>query len=176
MKIGFDMFIETEIPTGELIVSRTDLKGVITYANETFATISGYSQDELIGQPHNLLRHPDMPRRVFAHLWETIKQEQKWKGYVKNLRKDGGYYWVFAEISGVYKNGELVEYKSLRHPVPMEKRHEMQAAYDTMRMEDEGLIRTLSYLPFKTYQTWMRQAKEAGVSPEAYLARVIGVN
>ena len=80
MDISYDMFIETEIPKDELIISRTDLKGIITYANETFAKISGYEVDELIGKPHNILRHPDMPKSVFKDLWDTIKTGKSWSG------------------------------------------------------------------------------------------------
>jgi len=71
---------------------------------------------------YNILRHPDMSKSVYAQLWETIKAEKTWQGYVKNLRKDKGYYWVYAEVSGVYKDGELLEYKSIRSWVPKEKR------------------------------------------------------
>lgn len=142
---SFAPFIETEVPANELIVSRTDLHGIITYANETFADISAYRVEELIGQNHNIVRHPDMPMSVFQNLWETLKREGKWSGYVKNLRKDNGFYWIFAEISGVYKNGELVEYKSLRTPISREKKIEMQRYYDDLREQEEGLKRMISY-------------------------------
>jgi len=142
---SFDMFIETEVPENELIISRTDLNGVITYVNETFAHISGYEPEELVGKPHNIIRHPDMPRSAFADLWETIRSGRTWRGYVKNLRKDRGYYWVYAEISQVLKNGEVVEYKSIREPVSREKRIEMQRLYDRLRSEEEGSSRVVIY-------------------------------
>ena len=122
MKTTFDMFMETEVPEDELIVSRTDFTGKITYVNETFAEISGYEPEELIGQAHNVIRHPDMPRSAFADLWATVQRGDTWEGYVKNLRKDGGYYWVHARVSTVIKNGEAIEYKSVREPVSREKR------------------------------------------------------
>ena len=106
MDTSFNMFLETEVPDDELIISRTDLKGNITYANETFAMISGYDPDELIGKSHNIVRHPDMPRSVFKELWTTLERGENWQGFVKNRRKDGGYYWVHAEVSGVYKDGK----------------------------------------------------------------------
>ncbi len=148
MKIdtSFDMFIETEVPENELIISRTDLKGVITYVNDTFAEISGYDADELVGKSHNIVRHPDMPSSVFDNLWKTIKDGKTWDGYVKNLRKDGGYYWVFAEISGVYKNGELVEFKSMRSPVKRDIKIEMQGVYDDLRRDQGELERVVLYL------------------------------
>ncbi|MFN3884178.1 MAG: PAS domain-containing protein [Rhodocyclaceae bacterium] len=85
---------EEPFPDGKLIVSRTDPTGVITHANESFVYMSGYGADELIGQQHYILRHPDMPKAGFKDLWDTITQGRKWHGYVKNLRKDGAFYWV----------------------------------------------------------------------------------
>jgi len=146
MDKSFDMFIETEVPDHELIISRTDLKGNITYVNETFALISGYSAEELIGQPHNIVRHPDMPKSVYKDLWETLKKGENWQGFVKNKRKDNGYYWVHAEISGVYKDGELVEYKSLRTPMERETKINMQKKYDLLREEEEDNIRIVLYV------------------------------
>jgi len=173
MDITFDMFIETEVPENEVIISRTDLKGVITYVNDTFAKISGYSADELIGKPHNILRHPDMPKSVFKDLWKTIQRGESWSGYVKNRRKDGGYYWVFAEISGVYKNGELVEYKSIRSPVPKEKRIEMQQVYDDMRWADGENVRMVTYLSFETFEKLERMADEKKISVEKLIGSLL---
>ena len=153
MDTSFDMFIETEVPENELIISRTDLKGVITYINDTFAHISGYEPDELIGKPHNVIRHPDMPKSAFEDLWQTIKSGKTWKGYVKNMRKDKGYYWVYAEISGVYKEGKLVEYKSIREPMSREKKIEMQRRYDTLRSEEENESRVVLYVDNSTLKT-----------------------
>lgn len=137
--------IETEVPEGELIVSRTDLKGTITYANELFAQISGYEIHELLGQPHNIVRHPDMPSVVFEDLWNSLKTEGRWEGYVKNLRKDQGYYWVYAEISGVYKDGELVEYKSIRSPISFKEKVENQIKYDQMKLTSNDFVRRVVY-------------------------------
>jgi len=146
MRTTFDMFIETEVPEDELIVSRTDFTGKITYVNETFAEISGYKPEELIGKPHNMIRHPDMPKSAFADLWKTLESGNVWEGYVKNLRKDGGYYWVFARISTVIKDGKAVEYKSVREPVSREKKIEIQHLYDKMRSEEEGQTRVVLYI------------------------------
>ncbi len=169
MDLSFDMFIETEIPKDEVIISRTDLKGIITYANETFANISGYAVDELIGRPHNILRHPDMPKSVYKELWDTIKEGKQWSGYVKNLRKDRGYYWVYAEVSGVYKDGKLVEYKSIRSWVPKEKRVEMQKVYDKMRYEEGEKVRCVSYIPAQTYDKLLEKAREKEITVEKLL-------
>ncbi|SFV56239.1 Aerotaxis sensor receptor protein [hydrothermal vent metagenome] len=146
MERSFKFFVETEVPRDELIISRTDLQGIITYTNETFADISGYEPHELLGKPHNTIRHPDMPKSIFADLWQTIKAGKSWSGCVKNLRKDGGYYWVHAEVSGVYKNGELVEYKSIREPISREKRLEMQDKYDLLRSKEENQSRVVLYI------------------------------
>ena len=146
METTFDMFIETEVPEDELIVSRTDFTGKITYVNETFAEISGYEVEELIGKPHNVIRHPDMPKSAFEEMWATLKRGEVWEGYVKNLRKDKGYYWVFARMSTVIKDGKPVEYKSVREPVSREKKIEMQNLYDKMRAEEEGTTRVVLYV------------------------------
>ena len=136
---------ETVVPKEELIVSRTDLKGNITYANETFAFISGYTVDELIGKPHNIVRHPDMPKSIFKELWETLKKDGLWSGVVKNLRKDEGFYWVYAEISEVYKDGELIEYKSIRTPISFDEKVKYQLFYDEVKKQNNESIRKITY-------------------------------
>jgi len=140
-----EFLFETEVPQEELIVSRTDLNGVITYANKTFLDISGYSQEELIGKNHNIVRHPDMPKNIFANLWDTIKQEKQWNGNVKNLRKDKGYYWVNATISGVYKDGELMEYKSIRVPISEDEKLKSQKEYDQLKIDNSEKRRYIIY-------------------------------
>ncbi len=85
MDISYRRFIETDVPKDELIISRTDLKGNITYANELFAKISGYSVSGLVGQPHSVVRHPDMPHLVFKNLWDTIKREEIWVWLCKKI-------------------------------------------------------------------------------------------
>lgn len=140
-----EFLIETTVPEGELIVSRTNLKGEITYANETFANISGYSVEELIGKPHNIVRHPDMPKAVFKEMWQTIKEYKKWTGFIKNMRKDGGFYWVHAEVSGIFKDHILTEYKSIRTPMTYEQKLEAQKKYDAMREAPGELKRKVIY-------------------------------
>jgi aerotaxis receptor len=140
-----EFLFETEVPQEELIVSRTDLKGVITYANETFLEISGYSKEELIGQNHSIVRHPDMPKSVFEDLWNTINQEKQWNGNVKNLRKDKGFYWVNATISGVYKDGKLIEYKSVRVPISEDQKLKSQKEYDLIKEKNNEKQRHIIY-------------------------------
>jgi len=140
-----EFLIETVVPEHELIISRTDLRGIITYANDTFADISGYNVNELIGNSHNIVRHPDMPKRVYKDMWTKLKQGSKWEGVVKNLRKDKGFYWVHATISGVHKNNELVEYKSIRVPIDYVTKLKYQKLYDEYRNLDKENIRKVIY-------------------------------
>ncbi len=141
-----EFLIETIVPKDELIVSRTDLKGNITYANETFAQISGYKIEELIGKSHNIVRHPDMPKKIFEELWKTLKEEKIWSGFIKNLRKDRGYYWVYAQISAVKKDGKLVEYKSIRTPISFEAKIKYQKLYDKIKKQNNETTRIISYI------------------------------
>ncbi len=98
----------------DFIVSKTDLTGRITYGNRIFMEYSGYSERELIGTQHNIIRHPDMPRAVFQLLWDTLAKEQEIFAYVKNMSKDGGFYWVFANVTPSYdQNGNVVGYYSV---------------------------------------------------------------
>ena len=96
------------------ILSTTDLGSSITYANQDFIDVSGYSREELLGAPHNLLRHPDMPSAAFAHMWQTLKSGRSWMGMVKNRCKNGDHYWVSAYASPVTRDGVAVEYQSVR--------------------------------------------------------------
>lgn len=123
---------EVPYPEGKLIVSRTDRAGIITHANQAFVDMSGYTQNELIGQNHYILRHPDMPAAAFADLWETIEAGKKWHGYVKNLRKDGAYYWVKATVIPNIRNGKVVGYTSVRRKPSRSKIAESEALYKTL--------------------------------------------
>ena len=94
---------ETVLKENAFLVSETDSKGIIKFANEEFCEVAGYSLEELISQPHNMVRHKDMPRAAFEDLWSTVKSGNVWQGYVKNATKQGGFYWVFATVYP-YKN------------------------------------------------------------------------
>ena len=106
--------VEVPFPRGRILVSKTDLKSHLTYANDAFIELSGYSGAELLGQPHNLVRHPDMPPVVFADLWKTLQAGHPWRGLVKNRRKDGGFYWVEALVVPIHRNGQVTGYMSVR--------------------------------------------------------------
>lgn len=100
------------------IVSKTDTKGIITFVNEKFCEISGYTKDELMGKPHNIVRHPDMPKEAFKELWETIKSKQVWHGKIKNRKKDGGFYYVQSIINPIVDyDGNIVEYIAIRDDI-----------------------------------------------------------
>ena len=105
---------EYVLSEGEVIVTRTNLKGVITYANDAFARSSQFSREELLGQPHNIIRHPDMPSAAFADLWRTIKAGRPWSALVKDRRKHGGYYWVRANVTAMTERGQIVGYMAVR--------------------------------------------------------------
>jgi PAS domain S-box-containing protein len=99
----------------DFIVSKTDLKGRITYGNRIFIEFSGYTEQELLGSQHNIIRHPDMPRAVFKLLWDKLAQKQEVFAYVKNMSKDGGFYWVFANVTPSFDHdGNVIGYLSVR--------------------------------------------------------------
>ncbi|MDD2790795.1 MAG: PAS domain S-box protein [Sulfurimonas sp.] len=116
-----------------VIISQTDLNGVITYANKTFCNISGYDAKELIGQPHNIIRHPDMPKAAFDKMWSTIQGGQVWNGVVKNLRKDGLFYWVETEILPIRDdNTTITGYIAARKPASRKNIQESEELYKKM--------------------------------------------
>jgi len=106
---------EIRMEAEDFIVSKTDLKGKISYCNEIFIRFSGYEEGELIDQPHNIIRHPDMPRAVYRLLWHTIQQKQEFFGIVKNMSKNGAYYWTFANVTPSFdEQGQVIGYYSVR--------------------------------------------------------------
>ena len=117
--------VENLLGEEELIVSKTDLKGRITYANDVFIRMAKYSWQELMGAPHSLIRHPEMPRSVFKLLWDTLQSRQEIFAYVVNLAKDGSHYWVFAHVTPTFdERGNIVGYHSNRRkpdPVQIER-------------------------------------------------------
>ena len=131
-----------------VIMTKTDLKGIITYTTDAFCNISGYSREELLGKSQNIVRHPDMPNEIFMHLWSVISDEQTWEGEVKNLKKDGGYYWVHATISPDYNfEGEHIGYISIRRDIAMQKEVELLNTSLEMKAKDanEDLAATLKH-------------------------------
>ena len=110
---------EKVISQNDFIVSKTDTKGKIIYCNEIFADMAGDSFSDLIGANHNLIRHPDMPKLAYKYLWDLVQAKDEFFGFVKNLRSDGGYYWVFAYITpDLDANGNIISYTSVRRKMP----------------------------------------------------------
>ena len=123
------------IAAGTTLVSTTDLQSHITYCNPAFVDASGYQRDELIGQPHNLIRHPDMPAEAFRDMWDTLKAGLPWTALVKNRRKDGDHYWVRANVTPVLENGRVNGYMSVRTTPSRDEVARAEALYTQMRQE-----------------------------------------
>ncbi|MFV0370792.1 MAG: methyl-accepting chemotaxis protein [Azonexus sp.] len=120
---------EIPFPKNTYVVSRTDLKGVITYINDTFVEISGFTRDELIGKDQNIIRHPDMPETAFRDMWDTIQAGNPWRGAVKNRCKSGDFYWVEAFVMPLKRDGRIVGYQSVRTPLSASKRAAAERLY-----------------------------------------------
>ncbi|MDO8252555.1 MAG: methyl-accepting chemotaxis protein [Rhodoferax sp.] len=129
---------EYPYPSGQTVVSTTDLKGRITHCNEVFIELSGFSKEELLGQPHNLVRHPDVPAEAFRDLWDTLVQGMPWTGVVKNRRKDGDHYWVVANVTPVMDGEQTVAYLSVRTEPTREQIQAFEALFTTMRAEQQA--------------------------------------
>lgn len=125
--------IEYVMEDGRPIVSKTDLKGKITYINPYFVEVSGFTEEELIGAPHNLVRHPDMPPEAFADLWSTLKAGEMWSAMVKNRRKNGDFYWVIANVTPAMENGQIVGYMSVRTKPTRDQVRQAEDLYRRMR-------------------------------------------
>ncbi len=149
---------EKELDKNDFIVSKTDLKGRIIYCNKIFIELAGYDEKELLGSPHSIVRHPDMPKIVFKLLWERVQNKKEIFAYVKNLSKDGGYYWVFANVTATLdENGNIRDYHSVRRKpsqkamqvipslykelLEIEKRGGMEASYKRLNeiLDRKGL-------------------------------------
>ncbi|NWF90408.1 MAG: PAS domain-containing protein [Ignavibacteriaceae bacterium] len=129
--------VEQVMREDDFIVSKTDTKGVITYCNRIFMEFAKYDEHELIGQQHNIVRHPDMPRCIFKLLWDTIKQKQEINAYVKNLSSDGSYYWVHANVTPVIDDkGEIQGYYSVRRKPNQVRLEKIKQLYKTLLEEE----------------------------------------
>jgi aerotaxis receptor len=137
---------EKPFPAGQYLVSKTDLKGVITYCNDAFITLSGFEKDELIGKSHNVVRHPDMPPAAFADLWQTVKSGRPWRGIVKNRSKDGDHYWVDAFVVPLKRKGQIESYMSVRSQPSREQVRQADDLYKRINAGNIGLPRTGSRL------------------------------
>ncbi|ART81100.1 methyl-accepting chemotaxis protein [Oceanisphaera avium] len=139
---------EVTYPSSEQLVSTTDLRGVITYANDIFCRVAGFLPEEMIGKNHNLIRHPDMPKAAFRDLWRHAKAGRPWRGAVKNRCKDGRYYWVDAYVTPIYVEGKITGYQSVRTQLDSQTRAVASRAYRQL-LKQEKLKHTPSPLVAK---------------------------
>lgn len=138
---------ERVFPSERRLISTTDLKGQITYCNEAFIDVCGFTREELLRAPHNLVRHPDVPPAVFAHMWETLKAGRPWMGIVKNRCKNGDHYWVNAYVVPVRENGKVVGYESVRSKPSVEQIRRAEALYQRINSGKPALPRRARWLP-----------------------------
>ena len=129
---------EYPFPAGETLVSTTDLQGRILYCNPMFVEVSGYAKEELLGQPHNIVRHPDMPEEAYRDMWETIGKGIPWSAPVKNRRKDGTYYWVMANVTPLMEGDQPVGYMSVRTQASRDQIQQAEQLYKTMQAEKQA--------------------------------------
>lgn len=140
---------EIFFPEGEFIVSKTDLKGRITYGNELFIKMSGYDEEELLGAPHSILRHPSMPKAVFKLLWDTINKGEEIFAFVNNLAKNGSNYWVQAQVTPSYDDsGKIIAYHSVRRKPKKESVALISKVYEEMLKieKSSGVDASFKYL------------------------------
>jgi aerotaxis receptor len=146
---------EVTYPSDYMILSTTDLDSVITHVNDDFMTVSGYKEDELINKPHNIVRHPDMPKAAFSDLWDTIKQGKSWMGLVKNRCKNGQCYWVNAYVTPIKRNGIICEYQSVRTQPEAELTERAQACYDAINAGKAAKPKLGASIITKLFLAWL---------------------
>lgn len=154
---------EYEVKSDAFLVSKTDTKGKITYCNPPFIDIAGYSEKELLGKPHSIVRHPDMPRTIFKLLWEKIQRKEEIFAYVKNMSSDGGFYWVYANVTAsLDKNGNIIGFYSVRRKPNPKALASIKPLYEKLVSieKNSGIEASLKYLN--------EFLKEKGVSYEEF--------
>jgi PAS domain S-box-containing protein len=131
--LGLTFLEDGEVLYDDLyLLSETNEKGIVTYANDSFLRVAGWKSEDLLGQPHNVIRHPDMPRAAFKSLWHDIQEKGFWTGMVKNTRKGGGYYWVYATVMrSIDKNG-IIKYASIRTKPTRDEIRKAEVLYATL--------------------------------------------
>lgn len=141
---------EIKLDPKKMIVSKTDPNGIITYVNDVFVSVVGYTEKELIGEPHNIIRHPDMPRIAFKLMWDRINKGENFKAVVKNLAKDGRYYWVVTDFEPLYdpKTGKIVQHTAYRLPASRKAIETMEPIYKKLCEIEKtaGMEGSLAYL------------------------------
>ncbi len=170
---------EYPLSEGERLVSTTDLQSRITYCNPAFVQVSGYTHEELVGQPHNLVRHPDMPPEAFRDLWATVQAGRTWSACVKNRRKNGDHYWVMANVTPVVRDGTAVGFMSVRTKPTAEQVRSAEALYARMREEAVAGVRRTVLVEGAVQRTGLSarlaRAVQPGVPGRIRLAVVLPV-
>lgn len=163
--------VERLLPDNSYIVSKTDLKGRVTYANRIFMEMAGYTEDELLGTQHNIIRHPDMPRGAFKVLWDTVQQGNEFFAYVINLAKDGSYYWVFANVTPDRDaQGNIIGYLSVRRKPRREAIETIKPIYKAMvdierkHGAKDGMTHSIQFL--------LNALEQQGVSYEEFILSI----
>lgn len=149
---------EFPFPEGRALVSTTDLKGRIQHCNDVFVAVSGFDRDELIGKPHNLIRHPDMPEEAFRDLWATIQAGRPWSGMVKNRRKDGDHYWVLANVTPLLRGDAPIGYLSVRSQPTRAQVREAEALYARMKTAERDGHARIALRQGRVLAPWWRRA------------------
>jgi len=159
---------EIKFSKKKFIVSKTDIKGNIIFTNKNFSEVSGYSEAELVGQPHNILRHPDMPKAVFFLVWQKLLAGKPISGVVKNLAKDGRYYWVIADLEPKFNaQGEIISLTAFRRAAPQDVIDTATDLYATMLSIEKkhGMEKSIAYL-----QAFL---EEHNISYDEFIAELI---
>lgn len=156
--------MDNERIISDFLVSKTDTNGKIIYCNEEFIKISGYTEKELLGKPHNIVRHPDMPKTIFKYLWQRVSKGNEVNAYVKNLAKDGSYYWVFANVAPSFSNDgkRIIAYNSVRRKPNKEGLSFIKDFYQELKREEQkGLDTSMQW--FKEYFEKQRSKYENAI-------------
>ncbi len=169
---------EIKFSKKKFIVSKTDINGIITFVNKNFCDISGYSENELVGVPHNIIRHPDMPRAIFFLIWNSLLRGEPVSGVIKNLAKSGKYYWVIADFDiKKNKNGNIKSFTAFRRAAPQHVIDEVEELYDTMLNIEKrrGMEGSLSYLESYLEEKGMNYEEFLNdlITPKGFLAKLI---
>lgn len=161
--------IERTFDDEDIIVSKTDLKGRITYANHTFLQVAGYTEEEVLGKPHNLIRHPDMPRCVFKLLWDTIQSGNEIFAYVVNLCENGDHYWVLAHVTPSFDDsGSIIGYHSSRRVPDRTSVTKVEALYQSLkRIEDSSSDWRMGMQ--RATEALVSQLEDAGIQYDEYV-------
>lgn len=158
--------VEIELPENSHMVTKTDLKGTITYANDEFVEVSGFTREELVGKNHNVIRHPDMPPAAFADLWSSVKQGKPWNGMVKNRAKSGDHYWVEANVVPIRENGQVQEYMSVRSKPSREQVANAETLYRALA---DGQKKTIKK------SGWINKLTSHSLMTKIYIAMTVAI-